>query len=97
MKYIIEYIKRINPFIKINVRIGCPLILNVCHFGIDIANLSELAYYKTNDMTKYFNVDSIIFLDSDKLKNMLKESFKINSCQYCYGNCSKSNLNSLDW
>ena len=102
MRYIIQIIKEINPFIKIHIRIGCPKLLKGCNFGIDIYD-DELIVPKINEQREsgitldmYFGVDSIMFLEKERLDNIFRD-YGMANCGWCYGSKDNINIQTLEW
>jgi glutamine phosphoribosylpyrophosphate amidotransferase len=97
MKYLIETLYEINPSIKIHVRIACPKLIKGCHFGIDLYENELLAIKPySHDLSKYFNIASIMFLDIARLTEIF-EYYDSNHCTWCYGEIKPCNIKVLEW
>lgn len=95
MKFIVETLKNINPILKIHIRIGCPRLIKGCNFGIDLYD-DELIALKTNNLEKYFGVESISFLEIERL-NKIFSKFGMNNCKMCFGLTEEFNNKTLEW
>jgi amidophosphoribosyltransferase len=97
MKYLIETLYEINPLIKIHIRIACPKLIKGCHFGIDLYENELLATKPySHDLSKYFKIESIMFLEIARLTEIFKY-YDSNHCTWCYGEIKPCNTKVLEW
>ena len=70
---------------EIHVRVASPPIKSTCHFGVDMATLSQLiAANKTNDEIRdMINADSLAYLSVEGLQKATK-SKKSEYCKGCF-------------
>ena len=68
---------------EVHVRVASPPIKSTCHFGVDMATLSELiAANKTVDeITEYIDADSLAYLSVDGLMRAVRAPGE----EYCKG------------
>jgi amidophosphoribosyltransferase len=68
---------------EIHMRISAPPTISPCYYGIDIPTHSELiaATHTTEEIRKYLRVDTLSYLDIDKMLETVKE--KVEDTNYC--------------
>jgi len=90
---LIEQIWKLKPK-EIHLRIVSPPVRHPCYFGIDIPDREELIInkYDINELTQYFNVNSIKYLEID---DIVKSAKNRTMCTSCFS--GKYNEKLLEW
>jgi len=90
---LIEQIWKLKPK-EIHLRIVSPPVRHPCYFGIDIPDREELIInkYDINELTQYFNVNSIKYLEID---DIVKSAKNRTMCTSCFS--GKYNEKILEW
>ena len=109
MKFIVDTLYSINKNLKIHIRIGCPKLIMGCNFGIDLYDDELLARKiddrnigksrksrKSDNLAEYFGVESIMFLEFERLQKIFN-SYGIINCSMCFGNIHENNKKTLEW
>tara|TARA_Y100000817_G_scaffold306301_1_gene291391 strand:+ start:1395 stop:2867 length:1473 start_codon:yes stop_codon:yes gene_type:complete len=91
-KSLIEQIREIATPKSIHVRIASPKIIDVCNLGIDLPTREELVVHKTDNIEKYLNVDSILFLSLEEINTTIG---KDNCTKIC--GCFEGGQKYNDW
>lgn len=70
---------------EVHVRVASPPIKSTCHFGVDMATLSELiaANMELDEITKYIGADSLAYLSVDGLLRAVRAP-KNSYCTGCF-------------
>jgi amidophosphoribosyltransferase len=70
---------------EVHVRVASPPIKSTCHFGVDMATLSELIAAKMTieEITKYIDADSLAYLSVDGLLRAVRAP-KNSYCTGCF-------------
>ena len=74
MKYLVQFIRKCNPK-EIHLLVASPPIKNPCDYGVDFPDIEELIVNKISkeELTNYFKLDSITYLELESLKEMDQE------------------------
>ena len=89
-----ELYKR-NPVLKIHVRIGSPLLVKGCSFGIELYD-NELIATKESDLARLLGIVSVEIVDINTLAGVFAKYDMIN-CQHCFNVSNKYNEKPLEW
>lgn len=81
-KKIIELLKKGNPK-EIHLRLTSPMIINTCHWGVDIPNKNELIAYNlksSDNIKKELEINSVKFIPVDSFQKMFNKNIWCHKC-----------------
>jgi len=97
MRELIKLLKNEHKVKKIHVRISSPPVKNICHYGIDIPDKTQLIGANEPDIPsiqKSINCDSLVFLSLEDMKEIMETPTQ-KVCTSCFDNTYNPKL--LDW